>query len=137
MFKSYLILISFSFLLLVFSSCAHQSEGILLYSGNLDVNLDDKSLIFGRVVDKNTNEPIVNANIIIDSTYLGTGTDYNGNYKISNIPPGTYNVKASCIGFNNAILFNIKIEKGHRYLIDFFLLEGSFGPLINEKGISL
>ncbi|MCC7093651.1 MAG: carboxypeptidase-like regulatory domain-containing protein, partial [Ignavibacteriaceae bacterium] len=119
-------------------SCASNSEAVLLYSGKLDVNLDDNSVIFGRVVAKDTNEPVINANIIIDSTLIGAAVDYNGNYKMSKIPPGIYNIKASCIGFDKAILFNIKIEKGHRYLIDFFLQKGSFGPLLNEKtGISL
>ena len=136
MIKFYLFIISSSLLFL--SSCASNSEAVLLYSGKLDVNLDDYSVIFGRVVYKDTNEPLINANILIDSALIGTVTDYNGNYIISKIPPGTYNIKASCIGFDNAILFNIKIEKGHQYLIDFFLQKGSFGPLINEqKGISL
>jgi hypothetical protein len=135
MIKFYLFIISSSLLL---SSCASNSEAVLLYSGKLDVNLDDYSIIFGRVVYKDTNEPLINANIIIDSTLIGAATDYNGNYKISRIPPGTYNIKASCIGFDYVILLNIIIEKGHQYLIDFFLQEGSFGPLINEKtGISL
>ncbi|MDT3697756.1 MAG: carboxypeptidase-like regulatory domain-containing protein [Ignavibacterium sp.] len=136
MIKFYLFIITSSLLFL--SSCANNSEAVLLYSGKLDVNLDDYSVIFGRVVYKDTNEPLINANIIIDSALIGTVTDSNGNYKISKILPGTYNIKASYIGFDNAILFNIKIEEGHQYLIDFFLQEGSFGPLINEqKGISL
>ena len=136
MIKFYLFIITSSLLFL--SSCANNSEAVLLYSGKLDVNLDDYSVIFGRVVYKDTNEPLINANIIIDSALIGTVTDSNGNYKISKILPGTYNIKASYIGFDNAILFNIKIEEGHQYLIDFFLQKGSFGPLINEqKGISL
>ncbi len=135
MIKFYLFIISSSLLL---SNCASNSGAILLYYGKLDINLDDNSVIFGRVVDKDTNEPVINANIIIDSTLIGSEVDYNGNYKMSKIPSGTYNIKASCIGFDHAILFNIKIEKGHRYLIDFFLQKRSFGPLLNEKtGISL
>ena len=131
MLKSYFIIISTSFIVFLFLSCASKSEVVLLYSGKLDVNLDDKSVIFGRVVDKSTNEPLINAIIIIDSTSFGTETDYNGNYKISKIPAGTYNIKASYIGYEN-VLFNIKIEKGQRYLIDFFLPEGSIGPLLEE-----
>lgn len=119
-------------LLFLYAGCASNSNVILLYSGKLDVNLDDKSVILGRVVDKSTNEPLVNAYIIIDSTWLAAKTDNNGNYQISKIPAGTYNIKAAAIGYKN-VLFNIKIDKGHRYLIDFFLPESYIGPLKNEK----
>ena len=132
MLKSYLIIISSSLLVLLFSSCSSNSEVVLLYSGKLDFNLDDKSVIFGRVVNKNTNEPLINAIVIIDSTLLGAKTDYNGDYKIAKIPAGIYNIKVSSIRFEK-VLFNIKIEKGRRYLIDFFLPEGSIGPLIQDN----
>ena len=132
MLKSYLIIISTSLFVFLFSSCASNSEAVLLYSGKLDVNLDDNSVVFGRVVDKNNNQPLINAAIVIDSTWLGTETDDNGNYKITKIPAGTYNIKASCIGYER-VSINIIIEKSERYLIDFFLSEDYIGPLINEK----
>ncbi len=132
MLKSYLIIISTSLFVFLFSSCASNSEAVLLYSGKLDLNLDDNSVVFGRVVDKNNNRPLIKATIVIDSTWLGTETDDNGNYKITRIPTGTYDIKASCIGYET-VSFNIKIETSARYLIDFFLSEVYIGHLINEK----
>ncbi len=63
---------------------------------------------------------------------MGTETDDYGNYKITKVQAGTYNIKAACIGYET-VSFNIKIEEGERYLIDFFLSEVYIGPLINEK----
>ncbi len=103
--KACLIIISTCLIVFSFSSCASNSQAVLLYSGKLDVNLDDNSVLFGRVVDKNTNQPLINAKIVIDSTLSGTETDNNGNYKITKIPAGTYNIKASCIGFET-VSFN-------------------------------
>ena len=125
MLKSYLIIVLSNLLFFLFSSCASNPNAVLLYSGKLDVNLDNKSVIFGRVVDKNTNEPLNAVNIIIDSTWIGTTTDYNGNYKITKIPAGNYTIRAGRIGFKYVKL-NIKIEKGQKYLVDFFITEVPF-----------
>ena len=46
--------------------------------------------IKGLVLDKETNSPIIGANVFLESTTLGTVTDENGNYFIINVPPGVY-----------------------------------------------
>jgi hypothetical protein len=50
--------------------------------------------IAGRIIDSNTNEPLVAANVIIEGSLMGATTDNDGLYYIINIPPGTYNVQA-------------------------------------------
>jgi hypothetical protein len=50
--------------------------------------------ITGRVTDKATDEPLPFANIIILGINYGAATDENGNYRISQIPPGTYTIVA-------------------------------------------
>jgi len=55
--------------------------------------------ISGKILDADTGEPLIGANIIILNTNLGAATDLDGNYFILNITPGTYNVKVSYVGY--------------------------------------
>jgi len=55
--------------------------------------------ISGRVIDDSTNAPIVSANVFIANTMLGTSTDTSGHFKIKNVPPGSHELVASCIGY--------------------------------------
>ena len=44
-------------------------------------------------------EPLVGANIILDKTMMGSTTDLEGNYSITNIPLGKYLVRVEYLGF--------------------------------------
>ncbi len=66
--------------------------------------------IVGHVTDKETGEPIVGANIIIEGTYLGAATDLDGFYSISNIPPGEYRVIFSAVGYQKIIVEKVLVK---------------------------
>lgn len=55
--------------------------------------------ITGTVRDADTKEAIPGANVVVVGTTLGGGADEQGRYFILNIPPGTYTVQASAVGF--------------------------------------
>ncbi len=55
--------------------------------------------VTGRVVDQD-GKPVVAATILIVGTRLGAYSDTEGHFTILNVAPGTYEVKASRIGFN-------------------------------------
>lgn len=63
--------------------------------------------IAGRVVDFETGEALVGANVIIEGTSIGSATDISGEYVILNVPPGTYILKASMIGYTNVTTTNV------------------------------
>ncbi len=66
----------------------------------------------GVVVDKDTGEPIPFANIILENggTQVGgASSDFDGNYDINPIPPGTYDLKATFVGYNTYIMKGIVI----------------------------
>ena len=44
----------------------------------------------GIVTNKETGDPLIGANVMIEGTVLGAATDTEGNYFILQIPPGTY-----------------------------------------------
>jgi len=66
--------------------------------------------ISGKVIDKETNEPIVGANVIIEGTYYGAATDLEGYFYINNISPGKYIVKVSAIGYHKVTVENVVVR---------------------------
>jgi hypothetical protein len=77
----------------------------------------------GRVFNKVNNEGIPFANIILLGTEFGTVTDIDGNYVLSDIPPGFYNVRASFVGFRSKTEFDIQITRARPVRLDFDLIE--------------
>ena len=55
--------------------------------------------ITGYVKDAKNGNILVGANVFIVGTSLGTSAREDGQYKINNVKPGTYSVKASYIGY--------------------------------------
>ncbi len=68
--------------------------------------------IAGKVTDASTGEELPFVNVIVVGTNFGAATDLDGNYFILNIPPGTYSLKASAIGYNSVTVQNIKVASG-------------------------
>lgn len=63
----------------------------------------------GSVKDSQTGEPLVGANIIIVGTEFGAATNLDGNFVILNIPPGSYSVKVSYIGYQISLFNDLQI----------------------------
>ena len=59
-----------------------------------------KGRITGRVTDANTEEYLPGANVMIEGTSFGSATDRAGKYRIENVPPGTYTLTVSYIGYD-------------------------------------
>ncbi len=69
----------------------------------------------GKIIDADTQEPLIGANIILLSTNLGAATDIEGNYFILNITPGTYDVKVSYVGYAAKTIQEVRIVANITY----------------------
>jgi len=65
--------------------------------------------IAGIVTEKATGDPIPGANIIIQGTSLGAASNVNGEYTILYVPPGTYNVQVSVIGYTKVTISDVRV----------------------------
>src|SRR3972149_10390058 len=65
--------------------------------------------ISGRVTDKTNGEPLIGANVFIQSLKIGASTDVNGDYFILNVPPGIYTLTVSMIGYEKVNRTNVII----------------------------
>ena len=64
----------------------------------------------GKIIDNETKEGVIGANIIVEGTYLGAAADIDGYYFINNIPPGEYNVIVTAVGYRKTTIKNVKIS---------------------------
>jgi Ca-activated chloride channel family protein len=69
------------------------------------------TIISGKVIDKDTQEPLIGANVVLDGTNWGAATDINGFFKIKNIPAGIYSIKASFVGYDSETIQNVSLNK--------------------------
>ena len=63
----------------------------------------------GRVIDVETKSPLIGVNIYIKNIGIGTTTDENGYYKMSNLPLGFATVIFSYIGYETVSKTDINI----------------------------
>ncbi len=92
---------------------------ILLFSTQVTYGQSGK--IAGKVTDASTGEALPFVNVMVEGTTQGAATDLDGNYFIINMPPGTYSVKASAIGYNSVTAQGIKVASGFTATQDFSL----------------
>ena len=77
--------------------------------------------LFGTVRDARTNEPLIGASLFLQGTNLGAATDIDGRFEITNVPPKTYNIEASYIGYENKVRFNVIVRSEGNTSLDFRL----------------
>ncbi len=53
----------------------------------------------GQVTDATTGEPLVGANVFLDGTMRGAATDADGALRIDGVPPGSYRLVVSMVGY--------------------------------------
>jgi outer membrane cobalamin receptor len=97
----------FSLLLTLFASSVLSAQKL----GNLS----------GSVRDQLTQEPLIGVTIRLEGADLGTTTDIDGNFKLENIPPRSYNVTATYLGYLDQTRFNVVITTGNTNQLNFQL----------------
>jgi outer membrane receptor protein involved in Fe transport len=66
--------------------------------------------IAGRVLDKETGEPMPGVNVIVKGTTLGASTDVDGYYAILYVPPGVHTVVASMVGYATVTVNEVRVR---------------------------
>jgi outer membrane receptor protein involved in Fe transport len=65
--------------------------------------------IAGRVVDKETAEPLVGINVVVKGTSLGASTDIDGYYAILSVQPGIHTITVSGVGYSSVTVNGINV----------------------------
>ena len=99
------------FFSLVFSAAAFAQSGTLK----------------GKITDKNTGETLPFVNVVVErngSQNGGTATDFDGEYTVKPLDPGTYTIKASYIGYTPVEITGVIVSSNKITFQDIKMSEG-------------
>lgn len=69
-----------------------------------------KGRIKGTVVDLQTGEPLIGANVIVVGSSIGAATDANGEFVLLNLDASVYELRASYLGYQTVTLTNVRVN---------------------------
>jgi hypothetical protein len=81
----------------------------------------------GKITDAESGESIIFCNVALYRNgvlVVGTETDLDGNYSISNLDPGTYDLEASYVGYQTQRMVGILVSAGRVNRADITLSQG-------------
>ncbi len=92
----------------------------------------------GKITDATNGEALPGANVMLKGTYYGAATDPNGNYRVSGVKEGTYNLEISLIGYKviqrNGLVVNDSSQLTNDYKLQSSVLTlGTDIVVIGEK----
>lgn len=88
-----------------------RSFSLMLFLPLMLLSQQDAS-IQGTVRDFKTGNPLPGVNVIIKGTYYGAATGSDGNYLITSISPGSYDIEISMVGYKILLKTGVKVEAG-------------------------
>ena len=99
----------------------------LLVFSSIAALAQNTGVIMGKVTDNNTQEALIGVSVILEGTdpLIGATSDIDGKFKIT-APVGSYNISASYVGYIKNSKFNIVLNSGNAYMLNFELEEDLF-----------
>lgn len=84
-----------------------------------------EAVIEGRVFNAINNEAVPFANVVFQGTSTGAVTDLDGKYRITGFKPGLYNIEASCVGFEKAVVYEVQTFASRVIYLDIAMTENA------------
>jgi hypothetical protein len=105
---------------------------ILLTSGYFFAQ-ELKGSIKGKITDQNSKEALIGSTILLLNTKLGSTTDLEGNFTISNVPVGNYNLEIRSVGYEKRIKSDVIVRPGRITYVEIELSES----VIQTEGVTV
>jgi iron complex outermembrane receptor protein len=77
--------------------------------------------IAGVVTDSSTGGPLPGVNVVLVDEQQGTTTDPDGQYEISGLSPGAYDLQASFVGYSDRVVEDVQVSAGETTEVNFSL----------------
>lgn len=78
----------------------------------------EKGKISGKLVDAETGEPLIGANVYLENTALGASSDLDGYYFIPSVPAGNYELVVTIIQYSETRIKNLEVNSGESVKLD-------------------
>lgn len=98
--------------------------GILMLANALFAHAQ-KGTISGKIIDAKMAEGLIGCTVKLDDGAGGAITDYDGNYQIANVPPGTHKISVSYTGYVEKVIEGIVVKAGESTTVDIALEDGA------------
>jgi outer membrane receptor protein involved in Fe transport len=84
-----------------------------------------KGKISGKIFDKTNNEPLIGSVVLIEGTSIGTQTNFDGEYEINNLSPGTYKLIFKYVSYETKVVEGISVNAGKVTTLNMSLAENA------------
>jgi len=97
---------------------------LLFCTGAAGSAIAQTGTITGTVTDASSGETLPGANIVIVGADKGASTNVDGEFTVTGITPGTYQVRASFVGYRPATMSDVTVTDGETTEVSFSLKPG-------------
>ncbi len=88
------------------------SSGVMARNDADDEPAASAGTIRGKIMDASTGEPLIGANVFLTGTTKGTITDFDGNFSLEEVGPGTVSVTASYVSYETQVFEDVEVPAG-------------------------
>lgn len=74
--------------------------------------------VLGKLVDAETGDPLIGANVLLEGTTLGASSDLDGTFIIMDVPPAVYTVVVMYVGYSETRVENLKVQPDQAAKLD-------------------
>ena len=83
---------------------------LLCFSLSMTLTAQTTGKIAGTVLDDQTGEPLIGANITVLNTNMGAAAGADGSFFIINVPPGSYTIRVQMMGYEALLLEQARVS---------------------------
>ena len=105
------------------------TAGLVWAPGAVWAQAPGSGAITGKVYDRDKGSALDYANIVILGTTYGANAASGGTFNITQVPAGTYELRASFVGYEPQTLVDVRVEAGRTTTIEFRLKKGDAGTI--------
>ena len=99
---------------------------LLIINTNLQAQNSITQTIRGRIIDQETETPLIGALVMVENLDKGGSTDAMGEFIIENVPIGRQSITVTYLGYENQTISNLNLISGKETVLTINMVEKAF-----------